>query len=170
MAANDDDAALVAQANMGDADALDEIYLRHRDWVVGVALRFTGDRDEALDVLQDTFAYLLGKFPGVVLTSTLRAFLYPAIKHLCIDRRRKQRETIDVADMVERLPAPERPDLSDLQRLLAGLPESHREVVLLRFVDDMTLQDIAAALDVPLGTVKSRLHYALDVLRKQRNS
>lgn len=48
---------------------------------------------------------------------------------------------------------------------MAALPETHREVVLMRFVDDMSLGEIAEALGIPLGTVKSRLHNALETLR-----
>jgi RNA polymerase sigma-70 factor (ECF subfamily) len=163
----DDDAALVARANAGDDDAIDEIYRRHRDWVAALAYRFTNDRDEALDVLQDAFAYLLGKLPNLVLTSSLKAFLYPVVKHLSLDRHRRRRPTVDVNDLADRLPAPELAVPSEIGRLLASLSEAHREIVLLRFVDDLSLPDIAAALDLPIGTVKSRLHYAIDLLRRR---
>jgi len=55
--------------------------------------------------------------------------------------------------------------LQDLQSVLAGLSEAHREVVLLRFVDGLSLEEIAFATEAPLGTVKSRLHNALKLLR-----
>jgi RNA polymerase sigma-70 factor (ECF subfamily) len=54
----------------------------------------------------------------------------------------------------------------DLAAVVSGLPETHREVVLMRFVDGLTLEEIGQALDIPLGTVKSRLHNALAALRK----
>jgi RNA polymerase sigma-70 factor (ECF subfamily) len=163
----EDDAALVARANGGDADAVEEIYRRHRDWIAVLAYRFTNDRNEALDVLQDAFAYFLAKLPDLVLTSSLRAFFYPVVKHLSLDRQRRRRPTVDVDELADRLAAPERALPWDIGRLLSSLSEEHREVLLLRFVDDLSLQDIAAALDLPLGTVKSRLHYAIDVLRRR---
>ena len=58
------DQELVALANGGDASAFEVLYLRYRDWVVNLAFRFTGDRDLALDVLQETFLYFLKNFPG----------------------------------------------------------------------------------------------------------
>jgi RNA polymerase sigma-70 factor (ECF subfamily) len=164
----EDDKALVERANAGDEDAFEELYRRHRNWVVALAHRFTRDRDEALDVLQDSFAYLLAKFPGFELTASLRAFLYPVVKNLSLDRIRRRRPTVDVSELADELPAVEAPSLSDVGRILATLPETHREVVLLRFVDDLRLQDIAAALGIPLGTVKSRLHYAIEALRRGR--
>jgi DNA-directed RNA polymerase specialized sigma24 family protein len=63
------DQELIAAANAGDATAFEVLYFRYRDWVVGLAFRFTGDRDLALDVLQETFLYFLRKFPGFNLTS-----------------------------------------------------------------------------------------------------
>ena len=63
-----------------------------------------------------------------------------------------------------------RPVRSELAAVLAVLPESQREVLLMRFVDDMSLQEIAAALNVPVGTVKSRLYHGLQTLRGDRRT
>jgi RNA polymerase sigma-70 factor (ECF subfamily) len=67
-----------------------------------------------------------------------------------------------VADVTRADPADARPELA---AVLDGLPEGQREVLLMRFVDGMSLQEIAAALSIPEGTVKSRLHYGLRTLR-----
>src|SRR5512140_2508182 len=85
------DAALVARANTGDREALEALYLEHRDFVLRLAWRLTGGRDDALDILQETFLELYARFPGFSLASTLRAFLYPVVKHMAIDRARRQR-------------------------------------------------------------------------------
>lgn len=170
MREGEDDAALVARAARGEERAFEELYRRHREWVVRLAFRFTGDRAEALDVLQDAFADLWSRLPGFVLTSSLKAFLYPVVKHLSLDRKRRRRPTVDVSDLADVLPAADVSAGSDLARMVALLPETHREVVVLRFVDDLSLPDIAAALGLPLGTVKSRLHYAIETLRKRTES
>jgi RNA polymerase sigma-70 factor, ECF subfamily len=68
------DQELIAAANAGEVGAFESLYRRHRDWVAGLACRFTGDRDAALDVMQETFVYLLGKFPGSRRTSR-RSFI-----------------------------------------------------------------------------------------------
>ncbi|MBN1491533.1 MAG: RNA polymerase sigma factor, partial [Phycisphaerae bacterium] len=163
------DDALIAAANRGDVAAFEALYRRHRDWVVALAYRFTGNRDDALDVLQETFIYWLGKFPGFRLTARLRTFLYPVVKHVAAEKRRKSaRYAAELpADEAVVSPAPNDGPASraDLADAMAGLSEVHREVVLMRFVDGFTLQEIAAALDVPVGTIKSRLHVALDRLR-----
>src|SRR5437773_11456375 len=70
------DQQLIAAINDGDADAFEVLYRRYRDWVANLAYRFTGDRELALDVLQETFLYFLRKFPGFILTAQLKTFLY----------------------------------------------------------------------------------------------
>ena len=57
-------------------------------------------------------------------------------------------------------------DRSDMEQSLASLSDAHREILLMRFVDEMTQPEIAAALDLPLGTVKSRLHHAILAARQ----
>jgi len=66
------DLELIAAINDGDAAAFEALYFRYRNWVVGLAYRFTGDCDAALDVMQETFLYLLRKFPGFRLTANQR--------------------------------------------------------------------------------------------------
>ena len=163
----DRDRELIERANRGAADALEQLYLRHRDWVIAVAYRFCGDPEEALDVMQDAFAYLFGKFPGFTLSAQLTTFLYPVVKHLCVDRIRKRRPTVDVNELADSLPAPPAPSPTNIHHLLDSLPPKAREVLLLRFVDDLSLEQIAGALDIPLGTVKSRLHHAIAALRHE---
>ena len=169
--ANDaSDQQLVAAINNGDATAFEALYFRYRDWVVNLAHRFTGDEDLALDVMQETFIYLLKKFPGFRLTAQLKTFLYPAVKNLSIAARRKAGRLQSTQAEQERLsqfPAQEAPPAcsTDLSAALHNLSDEHREVLVLRFVDDLSLAEIAQATSVPLGTVKSRLHNALENLR-----
>jgi len=167
------DLDLVARANRGEVDAFEALYRRYRDWVLALAERHTGNRDDALDVLQDAFAYLFGRFPGFVLTAQLKTFLYPVVRNLSLDRVRQRRPEVDVDTLADILPAPPvAASASDLSRLLAAMPAMQREVLLLRFADDLSLAQIAAALGIPLGTVKSRLHAALEALKRRvrRNS
>jgi RNA polymerase sigma-70 factor, ECF subfamily len=168
------DDELVAICNGGDADdaarAFEALYRRHRDFVLRVARRFTRDRDLALDALQETFTYLLGKFPpsggGLVLTARLQTLLYPAAKNAAITAVRKARCYAGGDAELDELPAEAPAQGEPIDAALAALSPERREVLTLRFVDDLSLAEIAAALDVPLGTVKSRLHLALKELRE----
>ncbi|MGD8454180.1 MAG: sigma-70 family RNA polymerase sigma factor [Phycisphaerae bacterium] len=156
----------MAAANAGDASAFDALYLRYRDWVLRVAYRYTHNRDDALDVLQETFLYLLGKFPGLRLTSRLTTFLYPAVRNIALTHRRKRDRQAGAGAADPATAAPPGPADNDLPTLLAGLTDAQREVILMRFVDDMTPTEIATALETPVGTIKSRLHGAIERLRE----
>ena len=162
------DLQLIAAINAGDAAAFEALYFRHRDWVVNLACRFTGSEDLALDVMQETFLYFLRKFPGFRLTANLKTFFYPAVKNLAIAARRKaQRYQSSEAEQVflESIAdaPPSKPN--ELGQVLANLPEEQREALWLRFVDGLSLTEIAEAMAIPLGTVKSRMHNALATLR-----
>ncbi len=172
------DAELVDLCNTGDRDdaiaAFETLYARHKDYVLRVAFRYVGDADLALDVLQDTFSYILKKFPppgeGLALKAQLKTLLYVVAKNNALTILRKTNKNdaggeIDPDD----LPAPGYRDSGDLAKLLQGLTLGQREIITLRFVDDLPLKDIAEMLDVPLGTVKSRLHKAIEAMRKLPN-
>lgn len=154
------------------AAAFESLYKRHRSYVLRVAARFTRDPDLAADVLQETFTYLLRQFPpagtGLKLTARLTTFLYPIAKNLAISSLRKQRRFDMPAEASDEPAAPEDPptDADDLDRALASLSAERREVLVLRFVDGLRLEEIAAALAIPVGTVKSRLHSAIKTLRE----
>ena len=164
------DLELIDQANQGDAGAFEKIYHRHRDWVYRLAWRFTGDREDALDVLQETFAYLLEKFPGFELTAAMTSFLYPVVKHQAIAAQQKRRrhsptaESIPEEAEVPYFPAPQE-SRAELSLVLEALAEQQREIVLMRFVDGLTLEEIAEAGQLPINTVKSRLYRALQTLK-----
>jgi RNA polymerase sigma-70 factor (ECF subfamily) len=161
------DADLIAAINAGDADAFASLYLRYRDRVARLAYRFTRHHDDALDVTQEAFAYFLRKFPGFLLTANLMTFFYPAVKNLSLTARKKrQRASGGEENLADLLAPPSSSNPSGLAEALTALTDAHREVILMRFVDGLSLEEIAAALDVPIGTVKSRLHHALQQLRE----
>jgi len=168
------DLELIAAINNGDAAAFETLYFRYRDWVVSLAHRFSGDSDAALDVMQETFLYLLKKFPGFRLTANLKTFLYPAVRNLSIATRRKAQRYQATEGQLEKIENTASEDSSkapnELHLVLAGLSEEHRETILLRFVDGLSLAEIADAMEIPLGTVKSRLHIALQTLRHDKRT
>ena len=172
------DAELVDLCNTGDRsdaiEAFETLYARHRNYVLRVAFRYVGDADLALDVLQDTFSYLLRKFPppgeGLVLKAQLQTLLYVVARNNAISMLRRAKRANSGGDIdPDELPTPGYRDSGDLAKLLQGLTPGQREIVTLRFIDDRPLKDIGAILDIPLGTVKSRLHKAIEAMRKLPN-
>jgi RNA polymerase sigma-70 factor (ECF subfamily) len=162
------DIELVARANRGDTAAFEQIYHCYRDFVFRAALHRLGNTDDALDVVQDTFMKLFARFPGFELTSAMSRFLYSMVDRLCRDRHARRRPMIDIEEVdsgTESLIAP-REDSSDTTNLLSRLRPEQRELLTLRFVDDLSLPQLAATLGAPVGTIKSRLHRAIAALRR----
>lgn len=176
------DNELVETCNRGGRAAAEAafgvLFKRHREFVLRVALRFVPERELAHDALQETFTYLLRQFPptgnGLVLTARLTTFLYPIAKNFALTSARKSRRYEHADDaLIANVPAaadsePHHPGNQggdELDRALAGLSPERREVLTLRFVDDLSLEEIANTLGIPLGTVKSRLHLAIKALR-----
>jgi RNA polymerase sigma factor (sigma-70 family) len=165
------DFGLVNQANTGSEDAMSALYFRHRGWVYGLAMKFGANETDAHDVVQEVFRYFFGKFPGFKLTASLTTFLYPVVRNRVIDLGRKRQRDQRLTD---ELPEPTQPRINDdhnaarevVLEMIADLPEFQRDVLLLRFVEELSLNQVAERLNLPPGTVKSRLHNALKTLRR----
>ncbi len=167
------DEKLVELCNHGDAasaeSAFNVLYERHKQFVLKTARSIVHDDGLALDALQETFVYLLRQFPptgeGLTLTARLTTYLYPIARNTAISQWRKAARLAGSVDADE-LPAMQEQSGSDVEAALRELTFERREIVTMRFLRDMSLKDIAAALDIPLGTAKSRLHAAVEQLRK----
>ena len=169
----DDD--LVRLARAGDEDAFRTLFDRYQRWVADVAFRFCGHRDDALDVLQETFSYLFRKLPSLELRAKMTTFLYPVAKHLALDHKRKRvrRRALSsgdkaLADVTARpvVGLAQAGRAAVVRKFVEGLPEIQRDILMLRFIDQLPYADIAAILEIPVGTVKSRLHNALSLARE----
>jgi RNA polymerase sigma-70 factor, ECF subfamily len=155
----------------GDAAAFEDLVMTYQHRVFGVALRMLGNAAEAQDVAQEAFVRAhraLGDFRGDAKLST---WLYAITSRLCLTRlaageRRAGRAGEEaLLRLADAGPAPdarlERSELeAALQRAIAELPEEARIVVVLRDLEGLPYEEIAQALDLPLGTVRSRLHRA----------
>ena len=169
------DRLLLARARGGDPAAFEELYRLHAPAVLRMALRFAGREAEAQDVLQEAFLHVLDRLATLELSAQLTTYLYPVVRNLARRAREKAGRLAtdeDALRALEDLAAEPRAEGADgeLGAALRRLPEEKREVVLLRFVDGLTVAEIAHALEVPEGTVKSRLHHALAALREDADA
>jgi RNA polymerase sigma-70 factor (ECF subfamily) len=161
------DELLLKAFRRGNVDAMGILYDRHAPTVLAFALRFTGDRALAEDVVQDCFKELIDRIDGFELRGQLTSWFYVVAKRRALRlRERSVRSQGELDPEVLAIPdtAPESTD--DLRRLLERLPGAQQEVLVLRFLDGWDLRSIADALEIPLGTIKSRLHNALAALRE----
>lgn len=175
-----DDAELATRAARGDLDAFASLVERHRDVAVRVAASIAGP-DDAEDVAQDGFLRAFHRLDRYAASGSFRAWLLRIVHNAAIDhRRRRSPEPVDPSGLDEREPAPavrepaERLEVSEridrLEAKLRLLPDAHRTVLVLRDVEGLSYGEISAIADVPLGTVKGRLHRArsefIELLRR----
>ena len=160
-----DDAALLKRFLAGDQEAFNALMRAHEDRVFAIALRMMRNRDAALDATQETFLTLYRKADRFHHQSAFSTWLYRVTINTCYDQLRKQKrrradplpETNDPPDAHsadELLGAELRPDLA---QALQTLPEDFRTAVVLSDFEGHSLETVAEILEVPVGTVKSRL-------------
>jgi RNA polymerase sigma-70 factor, ECF subfamily len=172
----DDEHELINRAKAGEARAFQRLAERHATTLWRCALTLGKDGHWAEDLAQETLVEAwrsLARFDGRCMFST---WLYGILRHRFLKGRRNQNAVwLSAPDALSQEQAtawlPDRyaeasEDAQRIRRAVASLPEEHRLVVELRFFAGAALDEIAAALDCPLGTVKSRLHHALEKLRQ----
>ena len=143
-------------------DSVAELFGRHRRRLMGLAAAVTLDRSVADEIVQEAFAGLTSRIDAV---RDPEAYLQRSVINLAIRVvRKRERARSAVVRQIEHSVIPE---IDELWGLVGGLPVQQRAVVVLRFWEDLSQQQIASVLDIPLGSVKSTLHRALLALKDQ---
>jgi RNA polymerase sigma-70 factor (ECF subfamily) len=163
------EAALVRAAQHGSEDAVEELFARHWSAAYRAALLVTGDRAAAEDIAQEAFLAALRALPSFDLRRPLRPWLHRIVVNRAIDwsRARAHRREVGADTAPEAAGDDELRPLAltgDVAAALLALGPEQRAVIVLRYVLDFTPGEIAAALDLPRGTVNSRLRRGLDAL------
>jgi len=161
----DRDAALVARYLAGEMEAFEELMAAHEDRVFAVCLRMLHDREAALDATQDTFITVFRKADRFAGRSAFSTWLYRVAVNTCYDQVRRSRrhradplpEANDPADASAQDPFDSAELRPDLEAALAALPDEFRAAVVLSDLQGLALQTVAEILEVPVGTVKSRV-------------
>ena len=172
------DGELIRRVQAGEQQAFQQIAGQHTEQLFRCALALCRDRQLAEDISQETLLEAwksIERFDGRCRFST---WLYGILRHRFLKARERAARRI-VAESPSYDPqstsqaasdptqVSERSEDADrVRKAVAALPDEHRQVIELRFFADAKLGDIAAALDIPLGTVKSRLHNGLEKLRQ----
>lgn len=171
------DAQLIQRLCGGDLGALGDLYDKYRLQVFHTALSVTHDRQAAEDILQECFLKVNTYARRIDTGLPLEPWLYRVTVNLAytwVTRRSKWLTSIE--DMIDRLVAPARTnseyraEMSELQAVIRqaidSLPAPQRLTVVLYYLNSLSLKEIAYILDCPVGTVKSRLHYGREYLKK----
>ena len=157
------DEQLVERVARGDMQALDALLARHERPLAHFLHRRTGGRDVE-DLNQETWLRVVRHAPRFESDKRFRTWLYQIAVNVCRDWGRRQARSPQTADGVAEIavtPIARADAALDAERLLACLPDEQREVVVLRYLRDVSVAEAAEILGCPQGTVKSRLHHAI---------
>lgn len=169
----DDELDLIAKAQAGDRQAFGELVHRHREGVINVVYRMCGDASLAEDAAQEAFLRVWQHLPGYRPQSRFRNWVYRIATNAALDVLRGERETVDI-DLLPLASSGESPEAAvegmergeQVRQAVLALPPASRAALVLREYEGLSYRDIADTLDIPIGTVMSRLHYARNRLRE----
>jgi RNA polymerase sigma-70 factor (ECF subfamily) len=155
-----------------DRNDIESIVRKHQAMVFSIAYHFFNNAHIAEEVAQDVFLQLFEKLETIQSADHLAAWLRRTTSHRCVDagRRKHNHHEIPMSNLPE---VPEESKESDplrderLRALVASLPETPRMIVVLRYGQDMESTEIAAALNMPVATVRSHLQRAIGLLREK---
>jgi RNA polymerase sigma-70 factor (ECF subfamily) len=174
------DADLIERLKKGDAKALDELYGRYRESAYGIACRLVGNREDALDVVQESFIHVLRGVQAFRGQSSFRTWLYRIVTHAALDYRRWR--SLRAAESLDRETAAEPADVTGqrpphevaanrdlgvaIDKALANVSEKNRAALVLFAIEGMSYKEVADILGISVGTVMSRIFNARQRLRE----
>jgi RNA polymerase sigma factor (sigma-70 family) len=179
----EEDILLVARARAGDERAFRTLLEKYERAVFSICLRMVRNRDEATDLSQESFIKVFGSLDRYNPAFAFSSWLFKITSNLCIDYLRKRRITTFAMDepvetergeFTRQYVAPDpTPDetlsrnekMQKLDAGIAALPEHYRIMLILRHQEDLSYEEIADSLSIPLGTVKARIHRAREMLK-----
>jgi RNA polymerase sigma-70 factor (ECF subfamily) len=172
-----EDGLLVARVRDGDIAALGKLYERYKAKVYRTATAITHDERMAEDILQEVFLRVNRYADSFDNGQPFEPWLYRITVNLSYSWTNRAKRWVNLfQDAIDRLRAPSKRDPERvtedreqrelLKRAIDGLPDSHRVVVILYYLEGLSVSEVAYVLGVPEGTIKSRLYYAREKLRK----
>ena len=177
------EARAIRSAQRGESAGFQFLYEKYRSFVFSICLRMVRNREEATDLAQEAFIKVFGSLDRYNPEYAFSSWLFKITSNLCIDHLRKRRiTTFAMEDPVEsekgeytrQYVAPDLPPdetfsrhekMQKLEKGIAALPEHYRIMLILRHQEDLSYEEIAESLSIPLGTVKARIHRAREMLK-----
>lgn len=172
--------ALILRCQNGDVDAMGILITQYQQWVYNVAYGMLGHHHDAEDAAQDAFLSAWENIGSFQFRSRFSTWLYRIVKNKCLNHidqyQRRKTEPTEIDDSQPWIPidtmTPEEAALRNEEKeivhaALAKLKDTHREILILRELQDFSYEEITEVLGCTLGRVKSRLHEARKALKKE---
>jgi len=178
----------IKQVLKGDQNAYADIVNLYQHKLYQICYRMLGNKQEAEDIAQEAFVRAYINLHSYDQKRKFSTWIYRIATNLCIDRIRKKKPDYyldaevagtDGLDMYSQIAADEKlpedvvaqMELQErIQYEISRLPDKYRSVIVLKYIEELSLQEISEILDMPLGTVKTRIHRGREALRKQLNN
>lgn len=176
---------LIQRAKRGERDAFAELIEIYKDKIFQLAYRMVGNRQDAEDIAQETFLRVYANLNSYDENYKFSTWIYRIATNLCIDRGRKKRpdfyldaevETGDGLDWYSRLSSQDKTpedkvvtqELQEtVQDALSQLQPKYRSIMILRYIEDLSLQEISEIVKLPVTTIKTRIHRGREALRSK---
>ncbi|WP_339278944.1 sigma-70 family RNA polymerase sigma factor [Paenibacillus sp. FSL W8-1187] len=164
-------AELVRRAQKGEDEAFIELMAGAKEQLLRIALAYLRDEEAALECLQETTCRAYAALGRLRQPEHVRTWLVRILLSACADERRRRKRQQPVPVVPESAAGGEHPGARlELEEAVAGLEPKLRQLVLLKYAEDMTVADIARTLEKPEGTIKTWLNRALRQLRRERGA
>ena len=175
----------IKQVLKGDQSAYEDIVNLYQHKLYQVSYRMLGNKEEAEDITQEAFVRAYINLHSFDQKRKFSTWIYRIATNLCIDRIRKKKPDYhldaevagtDGLDMYSQIAADEQLPEEALEQMelqeriqyeISRLPDKYRAVIVLKYIEELSLQEISDILEMPLGTVKTRIHRGREALRKQ---
>ncbi len=170
-----DDATLVKWAMEGDHTAFEYLFNRYREALYRLFMHRTGRTADSDDLVQETFIKVFVNLHRYNPAYTFGQWVYTIARNTFIDYTRKRQDDLSLSDTFSQphatTPTPEERVINAqqrvaIQRALQNMAEGYRQLIMMRFFDDYSYEQIASELQLPLGTVKTRIHRAREQMFK----
>jgi len=160
-----DDREIIKKIRNGNKEAFKFIVEKYMKLAYSIAYSIVGSREEALDISQEAFIKVYRNLKKFDASKPFLPWFIKILKNIAIDRMRKEKIRLIPLEVVENKGVSTEIKL-ELERALANLNEEERQIIFLRHFDGYSYKEIAEILDIPVGTVMSRLFYARRKLKK----
>lgn len=177
MVLHGNDPEVIEGCQRGEHDAFAALFEANKDKVYSIALRYSGDPVAAMDIAQETFLKLLSRIVDFRGDASFETWLYRMVVNSCLDYQRRRRRLMPlIGEFLDAFRSPQEPVLNGMlreemqrsvQRVVGKLPPEQRIVVILRYTEELSYDEIASILGCSTGTVASRLNRAHKTLERK---